>query len=368
MVTHYRVITTSKKSSARTGQLRTAHGTVTTPAFMPIATRGAVKTLSAEDMQYVQSDILLSNTYHLWQRPGLRVIKKFGGLHDFMQWPGPILTDSGGYQVFSLSQRRTITERGVKFVSEMDGQTLFLTPEKAIDIQHTLGSDIIMVLDECPPYPTTASYAETSMELTTRWAARAITQYKKKKIRNQLLFGIVQGATFPELRQRHAQELRQLPFHGYAVGGLAVGEPEETMYSMLDATVPYLPTEKPRYLMGAGKPEQIIEAVRRGIDMFDCVIPTRNARHGLLYVWRTTSLKGKFYDVVHIKRAQYQNDTTPIDRLSSVTTSKKYSRAYLRHLFMMGDPLALRLASLQNVGFYLELMRRLRVGIKGGTL
>ncbi len=335
---------------------------------MPIATRGAVKTLSSEDVQSLHAQIILSNTYHLWQRPGLATLKKFKGLHRYMRWPGPILTDSGGYQVFSLAQRRKITERGVRFHSEIDGQPLFLTPEKAIDIQRAIGSDIMMVLDECPAYPTTRGYAQSSMDMTTRWAERSLAYKKKKRITRQQLFGIVQGSTFADLRVAHAEQMARLPFDGYAIGGLAVGEPQADMYQMLDVTVPVLPEKKPHYLMGVGKPEQIVEAVKRGIDMFDCVIPTRNARHGLLYVWRTNGVTGRFYDVVHIRQSRYASDATPIDRRSTAVSSRQYSRAYLRHLFMSGDSLALRLATLQNVSFYLELMRRLRAAIKGGRL
>ncbi|MFZ6036335.1 MAG: tRNA guanosine(34) transglycosylase Tgt [Patescibacteria group bacterium] len=364
----FRILKKSKKSRARVGALRTAHGMISTPAFMPIATRGVVKTLSAEDITSLNADIILANTYHLWQRPGLGVLRKYKGLHQYMRWRGPILTDSGGYQVFSLSKRRTISEQGVHFSSEIDGRSLFLSPEQAIDIQRAIGSDIMMVLDECPPYPTTLGYARTSMELTTRWALRALAHKKKRRIADQMVFGIVQGATFPELRSAHAQTLARMPFDGFAIGGLAVGEPAEQLYAMLEVTIPHLPDSRPHYLMGVGKPEQIVEAVRRGVDMFDCVIPTRNARHGLIYVWRTADLRGRFYDTIHISRARFAADTHPIDVQSSAITSRRYTRAYLRHLFTIGDPLALRLATLQNVSFYLELMRRVRGAIKRGRL
>lgn len=364
----FRILRKSNKSRARLGRLKVAHGMIETPFFMPIATRGAVKTLSAEDIRQLEAQIILSNTYHLWQRPGVSVLKKFKGLHQYMGWSGPILTDSGGYQVFSLAQRRKISERGVQFSSEIDGQLLFLSPEKAIDIQRAIGSDIMMVLDECPAYPTTRGYARSSMDMTTHWAERSLIYKKKKRITRQLLFGIVQGSTFADLRVAHAEEMAQLGFDGFAIGGLAVGEPEEKMYSMLDVTIPALPEQKPHYLMGVGKPEQIVEAVRRGVDMFDCVIPTRHARHGLLYVWRTAGVTGRFYDEVHIKQSRYTADTNPIDSRSIAPTSNRYSRSYLRHLFMSGDPLAHRLATLQNVSFYLELMKRIRAYVKKGKL
>jgi queuine tRNA-ribosyltransferase len=365
---------TSKKSSARLGVLRTAHGRIQTPFFMTIATRGAVKTLTADEVKTLGAQIILSNTYHLWQRPGLPVIKKSGGLHGFMNWSGPILTDSGGYQVFSLAQKRKITEKGVAFVSEIDGTKYFLTPEKAVEIQHVLGSDIMMAFDECAPYPCSHDYAEKSLALTTRWAERCKVQNKKAN-GSGLLFGIVQGSVYRDLRLKSAKELVALDFDGYAVGGLAVGEPVEEMYEVLDYTVPALPSKKPRYLMGVGKPEQIVEAVKRGIDMFDCVIPTRNARHGLLYKYRRNNKKvkivgrqDKFYEEIHIKKSQYARDIKPIDEHCDCYTCTHFSRAYLRHLFASNDPLALRLATLHNVRFYLHLMEMIRLEISRGKL
>ncbi|MCH7492167.1 tRNA guanosine(34) transglycosylase Tgt [Patescibacteria group bacterium] len=364
----WRIIKSSKKSSARAGTLSTRHGRFATPAFMPVATRGAVKSLSAEELHQVGSQIILANTYHLWQRPGLSIIKKAGGLHNFMNWDGPILTDSGGYQVYSLAKLRKITEQGVSFVSEIDGTKLMLTPEKAIDIQQVLGSDIMMVLDECPPYPSTVKYARNSMALTTRWAKRSLNYKKKKRISQQLLFGIVQGSVYKSLRQAHAAELSQLNFDGYALGGLAVGEPTNIMYRVLDFTVPILPFDKPRYLMGTGKPDQIVEAVKRGIDMFDCVIPTRHARHGTIYIWKSNKPQGNFFDELRIKQSKFAKDLKPLDKRCGCQTCTNYSRAYLRHLFMSGDPLGSRLASLHNVYFYLELMAKLRVLIKSGKI
>ncbi|MFH1206983.1 MAG: tRNA guanosine(34) transglycosylase Tgt [Patescibacteria group bacterium] len=339
----YRVMASSKKSKARLGLLSTAHGQVTTPVFMPIATRGAVKTLRPDEIRGTGAQLILSNTYHLWQRPGLPVIKKAGGLHAFMGWSGSILTDSGGYQVFSLARSRKITERGVQFTSDIDGQKYLLTPEKAIDIQHALGSDIIMSLDECPPYPSTHAYAERSLAMTTRWAIRCKTRNLEFRTRNselgtgnlgqgtwnselgtmnrgkdlkfsvqssRLLFGIVQGSVYQDLRERSARQLVQLELDGYAIGGLAVGEPTEKMYQAIDWVEPILPENKPRYLMGVGYPEQIIEAVKRGIDMFDCVLPTRNARHGSLFNFKNKTSKikfwgKKFYDEMLIKQSRY---------------------------------------------------------------
>ncbi len=368
--------------------LKTAHGIIRTPFFMLIATRGAVKAVTPVDIQSARGQIVLANTYHLWQRPGLSVIKKAGGLHRFMGWDGPILTDSGGYQVFSLAQRRTITETGVTFVSEIDGKKHLLTPERAIEIQRVLGSDIMMSFDECAPYPATRAYAKKSLELTSRWALRGLRYYKKKKIKKQLLFGIVQGSVYKDLRLQSVKELMAMDFSakggpapacdaalagrsgwdGYALGGLAVGEPTPEMYNVLKYTVPVLPADRPRYLMGVGKPEQIVEAVRRGVDMFDCVIPTRNARHGLLYTWRNFSLQQSFYQALRIKQAQYRNDMRPIDPQCDCETCQHYSRAYIRHLFMTNDPLALRLCTIHNVSFYTQLMSMIRAKIRSGTL
>ena len=360
----------SKKSNARVGLLRTAHGTVRTPLFMPIATRGAVKTLAAEEVRAVGAEIVLANTYHLWQRPGLPAIRKVGGLHQFMHWPGPLLTDSGGYQVFSLARSRQVLERGVAFVSDVDGEKHLLTPEKAIEIQSVLGADIVMSLDECPPYPCSRAYAEKSLALTTRWAQRGLLHFQKKKIKNQLLFGIVQGSVFKDLRLQSAAELVAFNFDGYALGGLAVGEPVEKMYEVLDYTVPVLPAGKPRYVMGVGKPEQIVEAVRRGTDMFDCVIPTRNARHGLLYKFKdkNSKIKNKFYEELHIRQSRYAQDTKPVDPNCDCYTCKSYTRAYIRHLAMSNDPLGLRLATIHNLRFYLRLMEMIREAIRRGRL
>lgn len=373
----FKLLTKSTKSQARRGILKTAHGQIATPFFMPIATRGAVKTLTTDELKELDSQIILANTYHLWQRPGLAVIKKAGGLHKFMNWSGPILTDSGGYQVFSLAKKRKILKNGVEFTSDIDGQRHLLTPERAIEIQRVLGSDIIMSFDECPPYPSTKKYAERSLELTTRWAELCKKAYSKQSAvyrKKHSLFGIVQGSTYKDLRLQSARELIDLNFGGYAVGGLAVGEPIKKLYEVLDYTVPALPENKPRYLMGVGKPEQIVEAVKRGIDMFDCVIPTRNARHGMLYIWKgdigtfLRMLERNFYQELRIKQSKYASDIKPLDQHCDCYTCKNYSRAYLRHLFMSKDPLVLRLATIHNLRFYLQLMKYLRKEIGNGRL
>jgi len=372
----------SKRSRARQGVLTTAHGRIVTPFFMPIATRGVVKTLTPDDLNNLGSQIVLANTYHLWQRPGLKVIKKARGLHKFMNWAGPILTDSGGYQVFSLAKKRKILSKGVEFLSDIDGQKHLLTPERAIEIQRIFGSDIIMSLDECPAYPCTKKYAKQSLELTTRWASRGKKAYSQQSTgyrKKHLLFGIVQGSVYKDLRLQSAKELVALDFDGLAVGGLAVGEPVKKLYEVLDYTVPVLPKNKPRYLMGVGKPEQIVEAVKRGVDMFDCVIPTRNARHGMLYVYKgnsrtltrgrlPTQLMGQFYQEIRIKQSKYASDIRPLDQHCDCDTCKNYSRAYLRHLFLSNDPLAMRLATQHNLRFYLKLMELIRAYIKQGRL
>ena len=354
----------SNKSQARLGSLSTAHGKISTPFFMPIATKAAVKSLAAEDVKNLGAQIILSNTYHNYLRPGMKIIKKFGDLHNFMQTDFPILTDSGGYQVFSLAKLRKVKGNSVEFQSHLDGSKQVLTPQKVIDIQQVLGSDIMMVLDECIALPATKQKAKEAVARTTKWAKLSIDYKKKKRITKQLLFGIVQGADYKDLRLQSAKELVELNFDGYAVGGLAVGESTQTMYKVLDYTVPVLPVDKPRYLMGVGYPENILEAVTKGIDMFDCVIPTREARHGKLYVRTKKELKGKFYETIHITRGKYKADKTPINKQSL----KKYSRAYLHHLFKSEDPLALRLATINNLEFYLTLMKDIRQSIKQGKI
>ncbi|MFA5070698.1 MAG: tRNA guanosine(34) transglycosylase Tgt [Patescibacteria group bacterium] len=352
------------KISARTRILKTRHGLIKTPFFMPIATKAAVKSVTTDDLLKLETQIILSNTYHLYLRPGVPVIKKAGGLHRFMNWHRPILTDSGGYQVFSLAKFRKITSQGVFFKDNLSGRSHFISPEKAIQIQIDLGADIIMSFDECSPHPCSKDYAEKSMNLTTAWAKRGFEYFKKHKKPGQLLFGIIQGSIYKDLRIRHAKEITSLPFDGFAVGGLAVGEPERKMYSVLEWLQGYLPASKLRYLMGVGYPDQIVKAVNLGLDMFDCVLPTRNARHGVLYVWRSKnpSLSGKdFYQEIKIKQARYTFDLKPIDPYCDCRTCRDYSRAYLRHLFLTQEPLALTLATIHNIRFYNRLMERLRL-------
>lgn len=377
----------SQKSKARAGVLKTKNGIVYTPFFMPIATKGAVKNLIPEELKLLGAEIVLSNTYHLFLKPGEKIIKKLGGLHKFMNWPGPILTDSGGFQVFSLAKTRKIKDDGVEFQSEIDGQKFFLTPEKAIQIQLDLDSDIIMSLDECVGWPCSKAKAEKAVQRTSHWAKlgkdkfegflnkKLRTKNKKYKLKNNkpLLFGIIQGSTYEDLRLKSAKEITALDFDGYAIGGLAVGEPVKEMYKVLDYLVPLLPKDKPRYLMGVGKPEQIVEAVKRGIDMFDCVIPTREARHGKLYKFLIHHSKfptrwANFYEEINIKNAKFRQDFQPIDKNCDCYTCSNYSRAYLCHLFMTNEPLGLRLATIHNLKFYLDLMKKIRQMIKSGKL
>lgn len=345
----------------------TKHGVLETPFFMPIATRGVVKGLTPHELKELGAKIILGNTYHLWLRPGLEIIKKAGGLHQMMNWDLPILTDSGGFQVFSLSKLRKITDQGVTFRSTIDGQCLLLTPEKSVEIQLVLGSDIIMVLDECTPFPCSWKEAERAVKRSTQWAKRC-KEFFVKEVRGQevrpLLFGIIQGSTYPDLRERSIQELLEIGFDGYAIGGMA---PKKETAEVVDWLVPLLPKDKPRYLMGVGRPEEIVEAVKKGIDMFDCVIPTREARHGKLYIWgekpRPEILKSKdFYQTIQIFNAQFGKDFSLIDPHCDCYACQYYSRAYLRHLFKVEDSLGQRLATIHNLRFYLRLMEILKKG------
>ncbi len=374
-MTKFQLIKKSKKSRARLSLLKTSHGNIRGPFFMPIATRGAIKNLTTDEMKHLKNQIILSNTYHLMLRPGMKVIKKADGLHKFMNWNGPILTDSGGYQAYSLGERSKtknmvkFQEKEIEFYSEIDGKKIFLSPEKAVEIQMILGSDIIMVLDQCIALPSDYKKTKQAMELTTRWAKRSYEYFQANiKDKKQMLFGIVQGGTYKKLRLQSAKDLMEIPFDGYAIGGVAVGEPRKKMFEVLDCATPILPENKPRYLMGVGKPEEIVEAVKRGIDMFDCVIPTRNARHGTIYKFKVKSLKLKvkekdFYEVLRITNAKFEYDLQPIDSLCHCYTCQNYSRAYLRHLFMTNESLGFRLATIHNLAFYLGLMERIRKGI-----
>jgi len=328
---------------------------------MPIATKGAVKSLTADDVRNLDAQIILSNTYHMLLRPGLEVLKKAKGLHKFMDWDKPMLTDSGGFQVFSLAKFRKVLPNGVKFQSHIDGKEFLLTPKKALEIQDVIGSDIRMVLDVCAPYPCSRKEAEDAVDLTTKWARESL----KHRSKDALLFAIVQGSVHEDLRLKSAQELVDLDFDGYAIGGLAVGEPGQDMLKVLDYTVPALPENKPYYLMGLGLPEQIIEAVKRGIDMFDCVIPTREARHGRLYCWKDKKFK---YNTISITNAKFAKDFTSINPESKLKELRTYTKAYLHHLFRTQEPLSIRLATLNNVEFYLELMSRVRSAIRANRI
>jgi queuine tRNA-ribosyltransferase len=367
----FKLIKTSKHSQARVGELKTRRGFIKTPFFMPIATKGAVKNLSYEDLKALNAQIILSNTYHLMLRPGEKLVKRAGGLHEFISWNKPILTDSGGFQVFSLDQMRKITEKGVEFRSHIDGRKIFLSPEDSIRIQLDLRSDIIMVLDECVALPAKKKYLQDSVELTTRWARRCRDYLIKsrnqqiKKSTPPLVFGIVQGGLNKSLRLKSAKDLVEIGFDGYAIGGLSVGEPAKDRNRVLDYLSPILPKDQPRYLMGIGRPDDIIEAVKRGVDMFDCVVPTREARHGRLYLWNPRVKKvlnnpSACFKQVNVKAQKFQKDFSPINSQSKVKLLQAYSKAYLRHLFSVQEPLAQRLATLNNLEFYLELMRRIR--------
>jgi queuine tRNA-ribosyltransferase len=339
---------------ARTGKILTPHGEVATPAFMPVGTQGAVKALTPDQIRDLGAEIILGNAYHLYLRPGHRLIAAQGGLHRFMNWDGPILTDSGGFQIYSLSALRTITDEGVDFQSHIDGSSHFLSPETIVEIQEALGSDIMMCLDECIPYPATRDEAEAALRRTTRWAARSIAA---RRDRSQGLFGIIQGGVYPDLRRLAAESLLEIGFDGYALGGLSVGEPKEVMLENLAATTPLLPEDRPRYLMGVGTPEDLVESVYHGIDMFDCVMPTRSARNGLLF---TNGEK------VVIKNARYREDGSPVDSACDCYTCRNYSRAYLRHLYVAGEILAMVLNTIHNLRYYLRLMERIREAVLQG--
>lgn len=345
---------TDEHSKARCGILETDHGTIQTPIFMPVGTNGTVKTLSPTELSDNGVQIILANTYHLYLRPGDELLAEFGGLHHFMGWNGPILTDSGGFQVFSLTDLRKIDEEGVTFQSHLDGTKHRFTPERAIEIQYNIGSDIMMVLDECTPYPCEYEYAKKSMHLTVRWAKQSFRFWQENSNphrTDQALFGIVQGSVYEDLRKECIEKLIDLDFPGYAIGGLAVGEPKSERNQTTDLCTDILPSEKPRYLMGVGLPEDILESIHLGVDMFDCVIPTRNARNGTVF-----TSKGKLI----IKSAKYKTDDKPIDENCTCYTCKKFSRAYIRHLFNSNEILGLRLATLHNVHFYMWLVSEAR--------
>lgn len=353
-------LTAIDRSGARAGRIQTDHGSIETPVFMPVGTQGTVKSLTPDDLKKVGAQIILSNTYHLHLRPGEELIRDAGGIQRFMSWDGPVLTDSGGYQVFSLADLNKITDEGVMFKSHIDGSMRFLTPENVVNIQLDIGSDIMMVLDHCVEYPCSREAADEALGRTTLWAKRSLKEYGAKITRGgyeRVLFAIVQGSVFPDLREKSARELVSLDFPGYAIGGLSVGEPKEDLLGMTKLITGILPEEKPRYLMGVGFPEDLVEAVARGVDMFDCVMPTRNARNGTVFMSNGRTI---------LKKASNAKDFGPIDPDCGCHTCRNYSRAYLRHLFMAGEMLGPRLASLHNLYFYLHLMHQMRQVIKDG--
>ena len=352
----FRITHKAAGGRTRTGEIRTPHGVFETPVFMPVGTQGSVKAVSPEDLTDAGVKVILANTYHLYLRPGYPVIGRLGGLHRFMNWSGPILTDSGGFQVYSLTPQRTLTDQGVTFQSHIDGSRHFIGPEEAIDIQETLGADIIMAFDECAPYPSEYEYVRRSVSLTTSWARRCL---KRKKRDDQALFGIVQGGMYPDLREISARELVEMGFDGYALGGLSVGEDRAIRQRVILETIDFLPTEKPVYLMGVGTPEDILEAVSLGVDMFDCVMPTRNARNGTLF---TTAGR------MTIKNARYAEDNRPVDDGCHCYTCANYSRAYLRHLFMAREILSYRLNTIHNLAYYSRLMADIRTAIREDRL
>jgi queuine tRNA-ribosyltransferase len=342
-------------TSARRGVLHTPHGDIPTPVFMPVGTAGAVKAMATESLEALDARIMLANTYHLYLRPGHERIEKLGGLHSFISWNGALLTDSGGYQVFSHRELRDITEEGVQFRSHIDGSKSFFTPEKVIEIQRALGSDIAMIFDDCTPYPVGHVEAEASMELSLRWAKRCRDEWAKTDDGTRALFGIIQGSVYPDLRKRSAESLMDLDFAGVAIGGLSVGEPKDLMYEIVGSTAPSMPWDKPRYLMGVGTPDDLVRAISMGIDMFDCVLPTRNARNGYLF-----TSQGR----VLIKNAAYAEDQGPVDPNCPCQTCRRYSRAYLRHLYLSGEHLYAVYSTLHNLTFYLDMMRKIRQAIE----
>lgn len=352
---------TDNSSKARAGWFGTDHGRVETPIFMPVGTQGTVKAVNQSFLsEEIKAQIVLSNTYHLYLRPGTQILEQSGGLHKFMNWQKPILTDSGGYQVFSLSDLRKLKPDGVEFRSHLDGSKHFFTPEKVIGIQRSIGSDIMMVLDECAPYPCDYDYAKKSVDLTSNWAVlnkEAFVVSKQLYDHRQFQFGIIQGSIYKDLREKSANDLLKLDFDSYAIGGLAVGEPTEQMYELVDFTTDFMPVDRPRYLMGVGRPENILESIARGVDMFDCVMPTRNARNANVFTWDGT---------LSMRNAKYKDDFRPFDEKCNCYTCRNYTRAYLRHLFVAEEILALELASIHNLYFYLQLVTSARKHIIDG--
>lgn len=352
---------TDPNSNARAGTISTDHGEIATPIFMPVGTVASVKAVHQRELRHdIEAQIILGNTYHLYQRPGMEILEKAGGLHKFMNWDKPILTDSGGYQVYSLAKSRKITEDGVTFQSHIDGSRQFFSPESAMDTQRQIGADIIMAFDECPPYPCEEGYVESSMHLTHRWLKRCIDHFKKTNGLygyTQTLFPIVQGGTYPHLRQQSAEFVASMECDGNAIGGLSVGEPHEKMYATTELVCDILPKDKPRYLMGVGTPENLLECISLGVDMFDCVLPTRNARHGLLYTWD---------GILNIKNEKWKEDYSQLDPKGTTYVDNEYSRAYVRHLFASKELLGPQIASVHNLGFFLDLVTHARNHIIAG--
>ena len=352
MAVTYELIKTCKQTGARLGKVHTPHGSFDTPMFMPVGTLATVKTMSPEELVEMNAQIILANTYHLWLRPGEDIVKEAGGLHSFMNWDRPILTDSGGFQVFSLSKIREIKEEGVHFRHHLSGEKLFFSPEKAMQIQNDLGPDIMMVLDECPPYPASHDYMEKSVNRTSRWAERSLNAHRRKE--DQALFGIIQGGEYADLRKQSAKDLISLDFPGYAIGGVSVGEPKDIINKVLEETTPLLPNNKPRYLMGVGSPDTLIEGALRGVDMFDCVLPTRIARNGTCM-----TSNGRLV----VRNAKYARDFNPIDEKCTCYACQNYSRAYIRHLINTNEIFGFRLTTYHNLHFLLELMQQVRTAI-----
>ena len=351
----YNLLKKDETSSARLGLIETEHGNINTPIFMPVGTRGSVKAMDPDELKSIGAEIILGNTYHLNLRPGMEIIREAGGLHKFMNWDRPILTDSGGYQVFSLTKLRKMHKDGVEFASHIDGSRIFLGPKESMSIQKDLGSDIVMSFDECTPYPCSYEEAKKSLDITLRWEKISREQELQS---HQNLFGIVQGSVYRELREKSAEELTKIDFEGYSIGGLSVGEPEEMMFETLDWVTPILPENKPRYLMGVGTPKQLVEGVARGVDMFDCVMPTRLARHGSAFVEN-----GK---VIPVKAGRYSKDFTPIDPECNCYACRNFTKAYIRHLLNVGEILGMRLLTIHNLHYFLNLMKNIRKSIKGG--
>jgi len=367
---YFEVLKKDESSLARSGVIHTAHGDVNTPQFLPIGTRGTVKTVTSEELKFWGAPMVLANTYHLWQRPGDGLIYKAGGLHKFMNWKGPIFTDSGGFQVYSLAKMRKVMEAGVLFQFDLDGKQEILSPEKSVDIQANLGSDIALILDDFPGYPFEHSRSKESIELTKRWAERAIKEFQRIVVDGnpvnpgQRLWGIVQGASFKNLREQSAKDMVELGFEAFAIGGVAVGEPHEEMMKAIEYAIPHLPELSPKHLLGVGTPFDIIQAVSRGCDTFDCVIPTREARHGRLYIAARSEDGKEGYETIDIRLEKHKEDFTPIDSTCNCYACLNHTRAYVRHLFASGEMLGVRLATMHNLRFYLNFMEKIRTAIQ----